>query len=78
MAHSEDKQQTSEVITTHYYHPNTWVFFIEVAFARFDELFYLKYFNFKDWMKYTLKSFLKCSTEVHDDGVIAETCTYRW
>jgi hypothetical protein len=50
---------------------------MEVAFTRFYELFYLKYFNFKDWMKYMLKSFLNCSTEVPDDGVIAETyCTY--
>jgi hypothetical protein len=37
--------------------PPKTVCFIEVAFTRFYELFYLKYFNFKDWMKYTLKSF---------------------
>jgi hypothetical protein len=72
MAHSEYKQQTRKVIT-HHYHPKT-CFFIEVAFTRFYELLYLKYYNFKDWMKYTLKSFLKCSIEVHVDGVIAETC----
>jgi hypothetical protein len=67
MAHSEDKQQTRKVIT-HYYHQKS-VSFIQVAFTRFYELLYLKYYNFKDWMKYTLKCFLKCSIEVHDDGV---------
>jgi hypothetical protein len=54
--HGEDKEQTRKLITTYYYLPKPCVF-IEVAFTRFYDLFYLKYFNFKDWMEYTLKVF---------------------
>jgi hypothetical protein len=71
MAHNEDDRLESDNNTLL---PSKNVFFIEVAFTSFYELFYLKYFNFKDWMKYMLKCFLKCSIEVPDDGVIAETC----